>query len=243
MIENCHWGATVPTQDWCPWNYFRTSGDVSSQYGSIVANLQTTIRWAKSNLSKPGCWGYPDMLEVGVPGLSETEVRTHFGAWIIVSSPLILSHDVNDDKVMDAVWPLISNKELIAVNQAWAGHSGSPFKQSEITVELEGMSSFVNGVWTKHDKGSIPSWQFFYKPVPGGGVAVFLVNHDAHTQDLTFQFEDVPGLSCTTCAVRRLYEHKDLGTFDVHYTESVASHDSRFFMVTAASRPVRHLAI
>jgi hypothetical protein len=59
MIENCHWGGTVPNATWCPWNYFRTSGDVRANYGSIVGNLQTTIQWAKSGLSAPGCWAYP----------------------------------------------------------------------------------------------------------------------------------------------------------------------------------------
>ena len=70
MIENCHWGKTVPTETWCPWNFFRTSGDVRASYGSVVANLQTTVQWAQRNLSRPGCWAYPDMLEVmAVPNL------------------------------------------------------------------------------------------------------------------------------------------------------------------------------
>jgi hypothetical protein len=64
LIENCHWGGTVPNATWCPWNYFRSSGDVRASYSSIVGNLQTTIQWAKSGLSQPGCWAYPDMLEV-----------------------------------------------------------------------------------------------------------------------------------------------------------------------------------
>jgi len=42
----------------------RTSGDVRASYGSIVGNLLTTVEWAQKNLSKPGCWAYPDMLEV-----------------------------------------------------------------------------------------------------------------------------------------------------------------------------------
>ncbi|CAE8716689.1 unnamed protein product, partial [Polarella glacialis] len=65
MIENCHWGGTVPNETWCPWNFFRTSGDVRASYGSVVGNLQTTVQWAQKQLSKPGCWAYPDMLEVG----------------------------------------------------------------------------------------------------------------------------------------------------------------------------------
>ena len=35
-----------------------------ASYGSIVGNLLTTVEWAQKNLSKPGCWAYPDMLEV-----------------------------------------------------------------------------------------------------------------------------------------------------------------------------------
>jgi hypothetical protein len=74
-----------------------------------------------------------DMLEVGCshgpggeddPGLSFVEARTHFGAWCIVSSPLILSHDTNNDTISDEIWPIISNVEAIAVNQEWAGDSG-----------------------------------------------------------------------------------------------------------------------
>ena len=56
LIENCHWGDTLPNATWCPWNYFRSSGDVRASYSSVVGNLQTTIQWAKSGLSAPGCW-------------------------------------------------------------------------------------------------------------------------------------------------------------------------------------------
>merc|ERR1719469_716569 len=116
MIENCHWGATVPTATWCPWNFYRTSGDIRASYGSVVQNLLTTTGFARRGLSRPGCWAYPDMLEVGCqhgpggagdPGLTAAESRTHFGAWVIVSSPLTLSHDVNNDTIMDQIWPVI----------------------------------------------------------------------------------------------------------------------------------------
>ena len=59
LIENCHWGRTVPTEDWCPWNYYRTSGDVRASYDSVLSNLMTTVQFAKANLSYPGCWAYP----------------------------------------------------------------------------------------------------------------------------------------------------------------------------------------
>ena len=73
-IENCHWGrctrgddSSCPTADWCPFNWFRTSGDINPSPTSWLANLQTTrpFQDAGSPLSRPGCWAYPDMLEVG----------------------------------------------------------------------------------------------------------------------------------------------------------------------------------
>merc|ERR1719262_1932585 len=55
---------------------------------------------------------------------SHFEDRSHFGAWVITSSPLILGYDLNDEATTDKIWEIISNKEAIAINQAWAGHPG-----------------------------------------------------------------------------------------------------------------------
>jgi hypothetical protein len=178
-------------------NYFRTSGDVRASYSSVVGNLQTTIQWAESGLSAPGCWAYPDMLEVGCqhgpggpsdPGLSDDETASHFGAWCIVSSPLILSHDLTNQTVMDRVWPLISNKDALKVNQAWDGFSGSVFLQANATVTLKDVIQA---------EAPVPAWQMFYKPIGAGQVAVFIMNHAATTASLTLPFSAVPGLSST----------------------------------------------
>jgi hypothetical protein len=40
LIENCHWGDTIPNATWCPWSYYRSSGDIRANYGSIMGNLQ-----------------------------------------------------------------------------------------------------------------------------------------------------------------------------------------------------------
>ena len=63
------------------------------------------------------------MLEVGNMATLE-EDRSHFGAWCIVSSPLILGYDVTNRSLTQKIWPIISNAEAIAVNQQWAGHPG-----------------------------------------------------------------------------------------------------------------------
>ena len=115
-------GETMPSD--CPYNFFRVSGDINAKFQSMLDNLGATVPFlGNDSLSRPGAWGYPDMLEVGKLK-SPQEDRSHFGAWSIVSSPLVLGFDMSDATIMDKVWPVITNKEVIAVNQAWAGSAG-----------------------------------------------------------------------------------------------------------------------
>lgn len=67
------------------------------------------------------------MLEVGNLA-NATEDRTHFSAWCIVSSPLILSFNLSDPLRMDRAWPIVTNHRLLAVNQMWAGEGKLPIK-------------------------------------------------------------------------------------------------------------------
>ena len=64
------------------------------------------------------------------PPLTVTEARTHFGAWAIVSSPLVLSFDLTDSKTVGEHWSTITNTDVLEVNQDYAGFSGSRFAES-----------------------------------------------------------------------------------------------------------------
>ena len=69
------------------------------------------------------------MLEVGrvqepTPGSFFTWNRAHFGAWCVVSAPLVLGLDVTNHDKVAAVVDIITNPEAIAVNQHWSGHPG-----------------------------------------------------------------------------------------------------------------------
>jgi hypothetical protein len=92
MLDPSHQGhgPYLPNKTYCPWNIFRTSGDIGVEYGTIIKNLRSTDQWARSGLSRPGCWAYPDQLMLGVPGynhsshlhnvhLTPAESRTQFG--------------------------------------------------------------------------------------------------------------------------------------------------------------------
>ena len=212
--------------DYCPFNFYRTSPDVSASYTSVLRNLQSTVKYAQAGLSRPGCWAYADMLELGCAqgahgdkdiGLTPAESRSHFWSWVIVSSPLTLSMDVNNDTIMDEVWPLISNPEVLEVNQAYAGFSGGPFQQDD-----------------SHS-------QFFYKPIDSDRMAVLLLNNDDQPSDLSFAFTDIPGNKCArsnaaSCNVRDINTRKDLGSFVQSYTaKQVGAHDAMFLMLSSVS--------
>ena len=123
--------SSCPTTEWCPFNWYRSSGDINSGATSWLRNLQSTTRFQdyERPLSVPGCWAYPDMLEVGrvaapTPSTFLSWNRAHFGAWCVVSAPLILGLDVTDTATLTPVLDIIGNKMALAVNQQWAGHPG-----------------------------------------------------------------------------------------------------------------------
>ena len=97
---------------------------------------ETPVLHARSLLSiPPPPLSVFTLVEVGVSQmpargslnfLTPSETRTHFSAWCIVSSPLTLSHDLTNTSTMDAVWTIITNREALAVNDAWAGTYAPP---------------------------------------------------------------------------------------------------------------------
>lgn len=251
LVENCHWGSvapaipnpSVPAAIGCPWNFYRSSGDVRASYASVMENLFTVFPLHKSNLSYPGCWAYPDMLEVGCqhgpggasdPGLSYEETRSHFGSWAIVSSPLTLSHDVNNNTVTDFLWPIIANKEILEINAAYVGDSGGIYDSASDTIELD--DSILRA---SAQSFTIPEYVYLYKPIGSNRIAVFLMNAASNPKELTADFKKVPGLQCLNgvkCSVRDVWQQKDLGTYEKNYTVSVQPHDAAFLVLEAVQQ-------
>ena len=191
-------------------------------------NLGTMTELHQTNSSYPGCWAYPDMLQVGVgDGLSFEETRSHFGSWAIVSSPLILSHDVNDDGVNNKIWDIISNREVLAVDQAYFGDSGGIYDVSDDNITLE------HGKY----KTEVPVYQYFSKPVGVNKVAVLLMNSDEKQRVLSAIISDIPGFDADGMegdkeySVRDLWAHEDLGTIQDFISVAVNSHDASFLLI------------
>jgi len=134
-IENCHNSVPNPQRpEECPMHMYRTGGDIGPAFGPILGEAYSTLAFndRAEPLSRPGCWAYPDMLEIGNFGgpepLRSHEERSHFGLWCVISAPLILGCNMTDAATMDRVWATITNLDALAVNHDWAGLPGTLVK-------------------------------------------------------------------------------------------------------------------
>eukprot|EP00756_Hemistasia_phaeocysticola_P058601 Hpha_TRINITY_DN35248_c0_g1::TRINITY_DN35248_c0_g1_i1::g.145207::m.145207 len=99
-------------------------------------------------------------------GLDVNESQAHFGSWAVISSPLTLGHDLSDDAAYDAAWPVVSNRDAIMVNQAWAGDPGRLIATSG---ELLNNLTLFHGAGCECPyQGSLPRWAVFAKRLDSG---------------------------------------------------------------------------
>jgi hypothetical protein len=187
LIENCHQGGIVPGQRIpgqdcdgargdCPYHVFRTSDDVFNHWVHVVNNINSVTPYlsqADASVvprSRPGQWAYPDMLEVGNLGCptgascnqttAPLEDRSQFGMWAIVSSPLVLSVDLTNQAMLERVWPILSNREAIRVNQHWSGSPGRLLVTDRTTypspLSPQGYYTFPGGLGQSRGWQNVP---------------------------------------------------------------------------------------
>lgn len=218
VLSICEWGKAKP---WL-WeevggNLWRTTGDIQDRwqgkkewspgdccsYGMLdILDLQVGLE----SYAGPGHWNDPDMLEVGNGGMTDTEYRSHFSLWAILAAPLIAGNDLRS--MRPATHNILTNKEVIAVNQDPLGREGTRVAKNG---DLE--------VWAKQLKD--------------GSRAVVLLNRSASEQNITVAWEDLGYPDHLSAAVRDLWQHKDLGKFTGKFSASVASHA----VVMVAAKP------
>jgi alpha-galactosidase len=110
------WGSTTP-KVWT-WgapvgNLWRTTGDISDNWSSMIGKVHTNDDLAQ--FAGPGHWNDPDMLEVGNGGMTDTEYRTHFSLWSMMSAPLLMGNNVA--ALSSANLAILKNTDLIAIDQ------------------------------------------------------------------------------------------------------------------------------
>ncbi len=133
LLSICEWGKTQPQN----WGYkvgdsWRILNDITFQVGSDgdpghanwsgdyttgVTNQynKAVIMDEYAGLTKG--WNDPDMMMIGMTGLDETMCRSHMAMWCMLNSPLMLGLDLRRVEKGDPIHKIISNKELIDLNQ------------------------------------------------------------------------------------------------------------------------------
>ncbi|WP_414636069.1 NPCBM/NEW2 domain-containing protein [Actinophytocola sp.] len=108
------WGAPVG-------NLWRTTGDISDNWSSMISRVHTNDDLAQ--YAGPGHWNDPDMLEVGNGGMTATEYRTHFSLWAMMSAPLLIGSNVPNLSTTNL--DILRNTDIIALDQDPLGHQAT----------------------------------------------------------------------------------------------------------------------
>ena len=181
------WGTQVGANLW------RTTGDIQDNWKSM-----SEIGFSQNLLapySGPGHWNDPDMLQIGNGGMSNTEYHTHFSLWCLLAAPLMAGNDLST--MSSETLEILSNKELIAINQGPLG------KQATQVVK----------------QGDIQIW---VRDLKDGSKAVGLFNTGLTSMVVTLNFSDIKVNGRQK--IRDLWLHKDLGNFVSNFETKVDPH-------------------
>ncbi len=212
------WGGSVGGNCW------RTTGDISDSWGSMASIGFNQA--GHEEYAKPGNWNDPDMLVVGLvgwgPSLHLTNLRpdeqyTHISLWSLLSAPLLIGCDLT--RIDDFTMGLLSNDEVIAVNQDPLGH------QARRIAKADGRE-----VWEKElEDGS-------------RAVGLFFVGEDTKDALRSFPWEESASAKISVTgaslgirgkfSVRDLWRQKDLGTFGESFAAEVPYHGVVLIKVT-----------
>lgn len=189
-------------------NLWRTTEDIQPTYDSMMSNIHENDKMAA--IAQPGHFNDPDMMNVGVVGLSLVEQYTHMSLWCVAGAPLLVGADIVHATAETLA--ILTNKEVIGINQD-LGYQGAV--QGRIVAKY---SSPMTEVWSKRLED-------------GNSYGVVLLNLDSSPANITAQWSDLGGLS-GPAAVRDLWSHEERGMFDGSFQAEVPSHGVVFVRVT-----------
>jgi len=220
---------------WAPsiCNLARIHWDIYDEWISTLSILNAAIN--VNRFSHPHYWNDLDILTVGMGGQSIVEYTSHFQLWCIMSSPLIMGHDLRT--MSDEILHLLLNTEAISINQDILGVSGNLIDRSiDGSVEIWAKPLFYNQTETLTPSISVSGFvplPVFHPAAMYHGVVLF--NRASFAQDLFLDFvllfdnELCPHIAPNQFIgkVRDAWNHQDLGIFINNYTAyKVPAHGS-----------------
>jgi alpha-galactosidase len=213
VFSICEWGLNEPWT-WAPeigGNLWRTTFDIRPCWDcgkpGIVngQEIENFIGFTKildrqvglESYAGPGHWNDPDMLEVGNGELTYDENVAHFSLWCVLAAPLMLGNDIRN--MSDDILEIITNEEVIAVNQDPLGRQGKKVR----------------------DDGDYEVWS---RELHDGSRAVVLFNRSENGHEMQFAWHEVGLPDNMRFHVRDLWQKRDIRTFDGSYSAVVPAH-------------------
>ncbi|CAL5343740.1 unnamed protein product [Camellia sinensis] len=204
----CEWGVDDPAL-WAGkvGNSWRTTDDINDSWASMTTIADLNDKWAA--YAGPGGWNDPDMLEVGNGGMTYLEYRAHFSIWALMKAPLLIGCDVRN--MTAETFELLSNKEVIAVNQDPLGVQGRKV----------------------HVAGTNDCHQVWAGPLTGQSLAVALWNRCSKAATITAAWGTLGLESSTSVSVRDLWKHQDVvGDVVASFSAQVDAHSCEMYIFT-----------
>ncbi|MFC0437264.1 glycoside hydrolase family 27 protein [Kutzneria buriramensis] len=201
LYSICEWGQNQPWTWAAPvGNSWRTTGDINDSYSKMLSIYKANIKLGK--FAGPGHWNDPDMLEVGNGGMSDTEYRTHFTLWAMMSAPMLIGSDIR--KASAATLTILRNSDVIALDQDAKGVQGNEI-------------SSANGL------------HVIRKPLADGDTAVALFNETGSTAKISTSLSAI-GVSSGTHTLTDLWSKAKSTTTDT-ISASVPAHGTVVYRV------------
>jgi hypothetical protein len=217
----CNWGKNSPWT-WAPniggvkAAIWRTGGDIVAP---IVAGTKNADRKAElkevlrefdqaqhPDAQHTGFYNDPDMMVVGMPGLTELQNRVHMSLWAISGGPLLAGADLS--KLTPADLATLTNPEVLAIDQDPLG-----LQSYKVASPAKGLE-----VWSK--------------PLTTPGErAVLLLNRTGAAEEIGFHWNDLGLRSDGEATVRDPWERKDIGQFVGNYSAPVPAEDAVLLIV------------
>jgi alpha-galactosidase len=180
--------------------------------------------------SQPGYWNDLDILTVGLGHQTIEEYTSQFSLWALMSSPLIAGNDLR--KMTKEIANILTNKEVIAINQDKLGRSGNMIRRAlDGSYELWAKPIYYENMSLFYDAPR-------FSPLPFH--AVVLLNRLNNVANITLEFNDLfdnslsphPPTPIWTVSIRDLWLHQDLGDFvETWNATNVPGHGVRMITV------------
>ena len=144
----------------------------------------------------------------GTPGMTQDEYATQFALWCMWSSPMALSFDPRANTVTKEDLKILTNRNLIALNQDRMG------QQADLISDADSLVTFA-------------------KDLENGDVALSVTNMANKQLEATFNFSKIPALDAN-----KRYQCRDLWTGEkLHavkhsFTTKVRPHATRVFRLS-----------